>query len=385
MTARLEPSRPSPSRRPWGGKHPYVSSRSSLPTTTTRAAPSPRTGCFAPRSSPCTATLVHTASSRSCAAIRRPPSAPGRGTLPSSWSGSTSRPTFPEGRRWRTGVAVWPAVRYEPCRSPTKGRGEPAGRRLIRREGAKGPCAAMAGRSTVGCAPASFPAPPNRRGHDRPRVDRGRRRRRLGLQSSGTGLGRRGGHTTTPHPAGPVRLALRLPGGVGCPRGRRDGGRQPVHRRGGGRARTGGRPELDISTNTVHAQAASALIAASRHADTVVVGARGVGALTEAFLGSTSMQVAAYASCPVVVVREPLRIHGGPRRVVVGVDGSDLSNEATGYAFEQASGRGLGLTVLHAWSANMYTSGVALMRSRNRGGARGRAGADHLRGDRAVG
>ena len=45
---------------------------------------------------------------------------------------------------------------------------------------------------------------------------------------------------------------------------------------------------------------------------------------------------------------------------MVGVDGSDLSNEATGYAFEQASGRGLGLTVLHAWSANVYTSGVAL-------------------------
>ena len=125
------------------------------------------------------------------------------------------------------------------------------------------------------------------------------------------------------------------------------------------RARAAG-PELDISTNTVHAQAASALIAASRHADTVVVGARGVGALTEALLGSTSMQVAAYASCPVVVVREPLSIHGGPRRVVVGVDGSNLSNEATGYAFEQASGRGLGLTVLHAWSANVFTSGVAL-------------------------
>jgi len=125
------------------------------------------------------------------------------------------------------------------------------------------------------------------------------------------------------------------------------------------RARAAG-PELDISTNTVHAQAASALIAASRHADTVVVGARGVGAIAEALLGSTSLQLAAYASCPVVVVRERLTRPIGPRRVVVGVDGSDLSTDATGYAFEQASGRGLGLTVLHAWSANVYTSGVAL-------------------------
>ena len=117
---------------------------------------------------------------------------------------------------------------------------------------------------------------------------------------------------------------------------------------------------LDVTTATVHAQAASALIAASRSADTVVIGSRGVGAVTEALLGSTSMQLAAYASCPVVVVREPVRHQGAPGRVVVGVDGSDLSADATAYAFEQAAGRALGLTVLHAWNANVYTSGVAL-------------------------
>jgi nucleotide-binding universal stress UspA family protein len=119
-------------------------------------------------------------------------------------------------------------------------------------------------------------------------------------------------------------------------------------------------PGLDVSSSTVRAQAASALIAASRHADTVVVGAHGTGALAEVLLGSTSLQLAAYASCPVVVVREPPTGQVGPRRVVVGVDGSDLSTEATGYAFEQASARGRGLTVLHAWNANVYTSGVAL-------------------------
>jgi nucleotide-binding universal stress UspA family protein len=119
-------------------------------------------------------------------------------------------------------------------------------------------------------------------------------------------------------------------------------------------------PGLDVSTRTVHAQAASALIAASRRADTVVVGSRGVGAVTEALLGSTSMQLAAYASCPVVVVRRPVAGRDSSPRVVVGVDGSDLSAKATGYAFEQASGRSLGITVLHAWNAGVYTSGVAL-------------------------
>jgi len=117
---------------------------------------------------------------------------------------------------------------------------------------------------------------------------------------------------------------------------------------------------VEVRISTVHAQAASALIAASRHANTVVVGSRGFAAVKESFLGSTSMQVAAHAACPVVVVREPGVRHDGTRRVVVGVDGSDLSVEATGYAFAQASQRGVGLTVLHAWDANAFTSSVAL-------------------------
>lgn len=119
-------------------------------------------------------------------------------------------------------------------------------------------------------------------------------------------------------------------------------------------------PGLDVRTRTVHAQTASALIAASRHADTIVVGSRGLGAVKEAFLGSTSMQLAVHASCPVVVVREVAAGHDPTRRVVAGVDGSDLSVQATGYAFEQAAHRGLGLTVLHAWDPNVYTSGVAM-------------------------
>jgi len=119
-------------------------------------------------------------------------------------------------------------------------------------------------------------------------------------------------------------------------------------------------PETSVTTQTIHSQPASALIAASRHADTIVVGSRGLGAVREAFAGSTSMQVAAYASCPVVVVREVAADPTAQQRVVVGVDGSDLSMEATGYAFAQAAQRGLGLTLIHAWNINTYTSGVAM-------------------------
>lgn len=118
-------------------------------------------------------------------------------------------------------------------------------------------------------------------------------------------------------------------------------------------------PELSVTTQSLRSQAASALIAASRHADTVVVGSRGLGAVREAFVGSTSMQVAAYASCPVVVVREVAHTEA-VSRVVVGVDGSELSVEATGYAFAQAAQRGIGLTVIHAWTLNAYSSGLAM-------------------------
>jgi nucleotide-binding universal stress UspA family protein len=120
-----------------------------------------------------------------------------------------------------------------------------------------------------------------------------------------------------------------------------------------------GSPEVSVTTESVHSQPASALIVASRHADTIVVGARGLGAVREAFVGSTSMQVAAYASGPVVVVRE-VAGSGTAHRVVVGVDGSDLSVDATGYAFAYAAQRGLGLTVIHAWDIHAYTGGVAI-------------------------
>lgn len=109
-------------------------------------------------------------------------------------------------------------------------------------------------------------------------------------------------------------------------------------------------PELVITSEQTTISAPAALEAASREADTLVVGARGHGALGSLVLGSTSLHVAGHASCPVVVVCQTRVPPTAPsRRVVVGIDGSALSVDALGYAFAAASQRHLPLEVVTAW------------------------------------
>ncbi len=85
-----------------------------------------------------------------------------------------------------------------------------------------------------------------------------------------------------------------------------------------------------------------------------VVGCRGLGTLAELLVGSTSLQLAAHAACPVVVVRSSYYCQPGPEagRVVVGVDGSAGAEEALGFAFGEAALRGCGLTAVHAWDGD---------------------------------
>jgi nucleotide-binding universal stress UspA family protein len=67
-------------------------------------------------------------------------------------------------------------------------------------------------------------------------------------------------------------------------------------------------------------------------------------------VGSTTVEVAAQARCPVVVVRDRLPVTSLRHGVVVGSDGSEGSRAALEEAFRRAARLGMALTVVHVWS-----------------------------------
>ncbi len=118
-------------------------------------------------------------------------------------------------------------------------------------------------------------------------------------------------------------------------------------------------PDVKVESLVLRGSGASALVGEPGETELIVVGSRGLGSFDEFLLGSTGIQLATHATCPVVVIHPP---HGdvepGPDsgRVVVGVDGSALSVEALGFAFEEAALQGCGLTAIHAWETPFFDS-----------------------------
>jgi len=87
----------------------------------------------------------------------------------------------------------------------------------------------------------------------------------------------------------------------------------------------------------VHGPAAQVLVEAARDAALLVVGSRGLGALSRTVLGSVSSSVLHHASGPVVVVPAAAEVGARIGRVLVGVDHSPQSHEALRWGVEEAS------------------------------------------------
>ncbi|MFU8853515.1 universal stress protein [Micromonospora sp. SL1-18] len=106
-------------------------------------------------------------------------------------------------------------------------------------------------------------------------------------------------------------------------------------------------PGLRVSGEIIDGEAAAVLLGESPTATMIVLGDRGLGGFAALVVGSVAIQVAAHADCPVLVARGTQRSVGP---VVVGVDGSALSQAAIEFAAEEAAVRGARLHAVHAYT-----------------------------------
>ncbi|MGE5693970.1 MAG: universal stress protein [Candidatus Sericytochromatia bacterium] len=106
---------------------------------------------------------------------------------------------------------------------------------------------------------------------------------------------------------------------------------------------------VQIDTEMYFSPAVSTMVVLTEDAQMVVVGCRGHGVLRRILLGSMSTALVQHAKCPVAVIHDEV-VPALRAPVLVGIDGSPVSELATAIAFDEASSRGVDLVALHAWS-----------------------------------
>ena len=106
-----------------------------------------------------------------------------------------------------------------------------------------------------------------------------------------------------------------------------------------------------VTRMVVNDLAPTALITAAAEADLLVVGARGLGPVRSALIGSVSRHCLHHAPCPVAVIREVDQPSSDPPRIVVGVDGSPEAAAALAWALDEGRARQAQVDVVHAWHA----------------------------------
>lgn len=116
-------------------------------------------------------------------------------------------------------------------------------------------------------------------------------------------------------------------------------------------------PNIDIVARD--GRGADVLIRESADVDLMVLGSKGHSLVARVVQGSVSQHVSRYAACPVVVVRESETPDS--ERIVVGIDGSETSQRAVGFALKVAHDTGKRVVAIHSRSerrAILATSGL---------------------------
>lgn len=119
-------------------------------------------------------------------------------------------------------------------------------------------------------------------------------------------------------------------------------------------------PDLHVTTSQPWGTPSQALVDASEGARLVVVGGARKGAVEKLVLGTTSLDTAMHARCPVAVVGDSPGEPSGP--VVVGLDGSGHSLSAASVALEEAAVRGVKVVVVTTWWLEVLDGAVVTER-----------------------
>jgi nucleotide-binding universal stress UspA family protein len=117
-------------------------------------------------------------------------------------------------------------------------------------------------------------------------------------------------------------------------------------------------PYVPVTTRLIDGSPGAVLVEASRDAQLLVLGHRGLGGFAGLLVGSVAAQLTGHARCPVVVVRGDHPADGAP--VVLGTDGSPGANRAAEVAFEQAQLRDVELILAHHHPAGKSSAGAAV-------------------------
>lgn len=105
-------------------------------------------------------------------------------------------------------------------------------------------------------------------------------------------------------------------------------------------------PNNEIRADVATSTPAAALVRASDGAAAIVVGTHRHDRVSGLLGGSTAIQVATHAACPVLISRGQATTGG---EITLGIDGSPRSESAIAFAFEAASLTGTPLHAVHAW------------------------------------